>query len=138
MFGCLSLSLTARGGLHSLEAEVSQSVFCIVVGTVGAIFQELLYWYNARAKLDTEEYRGILCSRSYWLLVSLMAIGAGIAGYIWFYPDHEAPRTYLLFGAAFPALFKKAVDAFIPKNTRLGVARADGNQAGLGKYFRAS
>ena len=43
-------------------------LFSIAVGTFGAILQELLFWYNARTKLDTDEYRAILKSARYWLV----------------------------------------------------------------------
>jgi hypothetical protein len=95
-------------------------LFACAVGTFGAILQELLFWYNAKTKLGTDEYRNILHSPGYWIISILMAIGSGIASYLWFRPSIEEARTYVLFGAAFPVLFKKAVDAFVPAQTTLG------------------
>ena len=109
----------------------------IAIGTFGAILQELLFWYNARTKLDTEEYRAILTSARYWVVVTAMGIGSGIAAHVWFSPNQQAARTYLLFGAAFPVLFKKAVDAFIPAQTHLGAA-AETKQRVLRNYFKAA
>jgi len=110
---------------------LTPAVFDISVGTFGAILQELLFWYNARTKLSTEDYKAIAMSPGYWVVVTAMAIGSGIASYLWFRPDQQSARTYLLCGAAFPVLFKKAVDAFIPAQTKLG-------QNTLTKYFRAN
>jgi hypothetical protein len=116
-------------------------MFAILVGTFGAVLQELLFWYNAKTKLATEEYRAILTSPGYWIIVTAMAIGSGISAYIWFSPDMQAARTYLLFGAAFPVLFKKAVEAFIPTQTKLGAER-EGKKPSkkntLTDYFKAS
>jgi hypothetical protein len=116
--------------------------FDISVGMFGAILQELLYWYNARTKLDSEESRTILRSAGYWLVVIAMAIGAGVASYLWFKPNQQAARTYLLFGAAFPVLFKKAVDAFIPNQTHLGLTKEtkveQAKKQALQNYFKAA
>jgi hypothetical protein len=113
------------------------AAFAIVVGTFGAVLQELLFWYNARTKLDTEEYRAILASPRYWIVVTAMAIGSGIASFMWFAPDQQVGRTYLLFGAAFPVLFKKAVDAFVPAQTKLG-ANEETKKRVLRNYLRAA
>jgi uncharacterized BrkB/YihY/UPF0761 family membrane protein len=112
--------------------------FSISVGTFGAILQELLFWYNAKTKLETKEYKDILTSKSYWIVVSAMAIGSGIASYFWFLPEHQTARTYLLFGAAFPALFKKAVDAFISKQDHLGLETEEAKPSVLRNYFSAA
>ena len=53
------------------------------------------------------------------------------------FPDQQAARTYLLFGAAFPALFKKAVDAFVPKQTRLG-ENVEAKKNVLKNYFKTA
>ena len=116
---------------------MNPTAFSISVGTFGAVLQELLFWYNAKTKLDTEEYKAILTSTRYWIVVTAMAIGSGIAAYIWFTPEQQAARTYLLFGAAFPVLFKKAVDAFIPRQAKLGTTKEAEKQP-LTNYFRAA
>jgi hypothetical protein len=115
---------------------MTPAAFDILVGTFGAVLQELLFWYNAKTKLDTEEYRAILTSAHYWIVVTAMAIGSGIASYLWFSPEQQSARTYLLCGAAFPVLFKKAVDAFIPAQ-RLGVER-EAKKKVLQSYFKAA
>jgi len=118
---------------------MSPAVFAILVGTFGGVLQEVLYWYNAKTKLDTAEYRTILTSKRYWCIVVAMVIGSGVASYIWFLPGHESSRTYLLFGAAFPVFFKKAIDAFSPKDTRLGSGESESPKTPiLRTYFRAA
>jgi hypothetical protein len=113
-------------------------MFVILTAGFGAILQELLFWYNARFTLGQAKYRALLRSPGYWVLVLAMAIGSGFACYLWFSPNLQAPRTNLLFGAAFPALFKKAVGAFVSKETHLG--RAEEASAGekLRDYFRVA
>ena len=107
----------------------------MAIGALGALLQELLFWYNAKTKLDTAEYRAILKSAWYWLVITGMAVGSGVASYFWFSPEQQSARTYLLFGAGFPVLFKKAVDAFIPKETHLGT---DSEHTRLRSYFKVS
>jgi len=116
---------------------MTPATFAIAVGTFGAILQELLFWYNARTKLESGEYRAILTSPRYWIVVAAMAVGSGIAAYLWFSPSAQEGRTYLLFGAAFPVLFKKAVDAFIPAQTQLG-AKEETKKKILRNYFKAA
>lgn len=47
-------------------------IFAVGVGTFGAILQELLFWYNPRTKLETDEYRTILKSVRYWIVVTAL------------------------------------------------------------------
>jgi hypothetical protein len=122
---------------------MTPAVFGIAVGTFGAVLQELLFWYNAKDKLESQEYRAIIASAKYWIVVSAMAVGSGIAAYLWFSPDQQAARTYLLVGAAFPVLFKKSVDAFIRSpGTPLGATaeekQRDAKKKILKNYFKAS
>ena len=96
-------------------------LFEIGVGAFGAAVQEGLYWWNVRKKLDDQEIQKIKAHfGAYILIVLAMIFCSGVAGYLWFRPAHETARTYLLFGAAFPVLFKKVVDAFISDSPKLG------------------
>jgi hypothetical protein len=116
---------------------MTPTMFVILTAAFGAVLQELLFWYSARYTLGQAKYRALLRSTGYWVLLVAMAIGSGLACYLWFSPDLQAPRTNLLFGAAFPALFKKAVGAFISKETHLGPGE-DGGGPTLRNYFRAA
>src|SRR5687767_4318909 len=51
---------------------------------MGAVAQELVYWYNLRHKLDQTEYRDLLRSWNYWLIVLAMVAGTAVISLIWF------------------------------------------------------
>ena len=109
----------------------------VEVSAFGAFLQELVFWYDARAKLAQVRYKAILYSPGYWILAILMLLSSGAGTWIWFDPDPQRPRTYLLMGAAFPVLFKKLVAAFISKETKLGLSN-DAEQSRVKTYFAAS
>ena len=109
----------------------------IAIATFGAFLQELVFWYDARTKLSQAKYRNILSSFGYWFFGVLMMLGSGAGTWIWFDPDPQKPRTYLLMGAAFPILFKKLVAAFMSKETKLGIT-AETEQSRAKSYFAAS
>ncbi len=84
----------------------------ILVGCFGALFQELLYWYNLRSKLAQEKYIKLLSSKEYWIITSLMIIFSGIGAWIWFYGTNEKLlRNYFIVGAGLPLLLKKSIEA---------------------------
>jgi hypothetical protein len=109
----------------------------IEIAAFGAFLQELFYWYDARTKLFQAKYKAILASPGYWLFAAAMIFASGVGTWIWFDPDPQKPRTYLLMGAAFPVIFKKLVTAFISKNTKLGATVAGGGSKAK-DYFAAS
>jgi Na+-transporting methylmalonyl-CoA/oxaloacetate decarboxylase beta subunit len=92
----------------------------ILIGSFGALLQEILFWYEARTKLSAGKYRALLKSVGYWVTTALMVVGAGVGSWMWFEPATQNPKTYLFVGAAFPIIFKKVVAALIPKATHLG------------------
>jgi hypothetical protein len=108
----------------------------IEVAAFGAFLQELVFWWDARTRLAQSKYIKILRSPGYWFFGSLMILASGVGTSIWFDPDPQAPRTYLLMGAAFPIIFKKLVAAFISKETKLGVA-TEKDQSTIKTYFAA-
>ncbi|MBT1688895.1 hypothetical protein [Dawidia soli] len=85
----------------------------ILVACFGASCQEIIHWFELRKKLDTEN-RKVLKSKFYWLITFLMISISGVGTWLFFY-DQGNPmgkNVQMVLGAAFPALFKKAVDAF--------------------------
>jgi hypothetical protein len=96
----------------------------ILIGSFGALLQEILFWHEAKAKLSVRKYRALLKSVGYWVVTALMIAGAGIGSWLWFEPATQNPKAYLFVGAAFPILFKKVVAALIPKATHLGPQNA--------------
>jgi len=109
----------------------------IEIAAFGALLQELAFWYDARSKLTQAKYKKILHSFGYWFFGILMTLASGAGTWIWFDPDPQKPRTYLLMGAAFPVLFKKLVAAFISKETKLGLTSEE-EQPALKSYLAAS
>jgi hypothetical protein len=83
----------------------------ILVGWLGALLHELVYLYGIKGRLQQKQFKTIFSYPSYWIIVCAMTLGSGLAGYFWFAPDVQPLRTYLLFGAAFPILFKRAMTA---------------------------
>jgi hypothetical protein len=106
------------------------------IGTAcfGACLQELMHWHEAKTKLSESKYKKLLHSASYWIICTLMVLGSGFGTWVWYYPESQSLRTYLLFGAAFPLLFKKLVSLFVSKETKLGVQKEAGSSS-LRDYF---
>ena len=111
--------------------------FGISVAAFGAALQELYFWYAARTELSKSKYNSLLKSVRYWVVVALMVAASGFGTWVWFSPEQQAARTYLLMGAAFPIFFKKLVAAFISKETKLG-AKTETTTASLRDYFAVS
>ena len=85
----------------------------ILIAIFGALCQELLYWYEIRNKLDVEENKKLLRSKSYWITTFLMIVVSGIGTWLIFYAK-EVDFPYkipFVLGAAFPLVFKKIVAA---------------------------
>jgi hypothetical protein len=98
---------------------VSSALVAFALATFGAGLQELVHWYELRNKLDHEEYARLLRSRAYWVVVLLMIVGSGIGTAVWCDGGAYSGRDYMVFGAAFPLLMKKAVAA-LDTGTKLG------------------
>lgn len=97
----------------------------------GSAFQEFLHWHTARRQLSTPEYRRLTSSVGYWVLVLGMIVGSAIGTSIWFDGEVQHPRTFMLVGAAFPLLFKKAAGAVVSDETTLG-------ESSVRNYFRSA
>ncbi len=108
----------------------------VAIGTAcfGACLQELVHWYDAKTKLSEKKYQKLLHSATYWIICILMIIGSGFGTWVWFYPESQSLRTYLLFGAAFPLLFKKLVSLFVSRETKLGFQKDD-ESSSIRNYF---
>lgn len=91
-----------------------------IAAALGAFVQELAHWHILRRKLDQKELRATLQSRAYYAVTILMIVASTIGSWLWFLPDIETPRTYLLTGAAFPVLVKRGIAAFLKDESELG------------------
>jgi hypothetical protein len=83
--------------------------------TFGAALQEVLHWAEQKKRLDSEDLTKLIHSPAYWVVVVVTIVATGIAGYFWYGGStaQSLPRMQdaLIFGAALPALFKKATAA---------------------------
>lgn len=89
-----------------------QDVFFLLVGTFGAFIQELVHWYSLRNNLSCPKYKRLLNSSTYWMITVAMIVSSGLGAWLWYYDQPHSPRDYLLAGAAFPLILKKAVVAW--------------------------
>lgn len=85
----------------------------ILIAIFGSLCQELLYWYEIRNKLEAEENKKLLHSKSYWIITLIMIAVSGIGTWLIFFDkgvDFPNKIPFVL-GAAFPLVFKKIVAA---------------------------
>lgn len=85
----------------------------MVIAGFGAAAQEFVHWYNLRTQLSSSRYRKTLRSPSYWVMVVGMILVSGVFTWAWYRGDgiNHLYREYLLTGAAFPLILKKAAAA---------------------------
>lgn len=90
----------------------------IVIAGFGALSQEFLHWYNLRTQLSSTRYIKTLRSPGYWVMVAGMLLVSGVFTWTWYHGDGvtHLPREYLLTGAAFPLILKKAAAALAAKS----------------------
>ncbi|HYD14803.1 MAG TPA: hypothetical protein VEA77_00240, partial [Hyphomicrobium sp.] len=72
---------------------------------LGAVVQELLYWYNLRHSLDERKYRTLVRSPGYWLIMTTWVVASGILSLILL--DAPSSRDAFVFGIALPLLIKQ-------------------------------
>jgi hypothetical protein len=96
------------------------AVDAVLPAFLGAVLQELLYWWQLRYSLDDAKLQALLRSRQYWIIVGLMVAGSTLGTVYWFWSEKVGPKDYLLVGAAFPMLFKSAVSTTVDSRKRLG------------------
>ncbi|MHA7212241.1 hypothetical protein ACX83E_00095 [Burkholderia pseudomallei] len=87
---------------------------------LGAAMQETVYWWQLRFKLNQKKYRDQMRSPIYWALVLVMIFGSATGTVFWFGDHAGVARDYLVFGAAFPLIFKHAADAASDARRKLG------------------
>lgn len=80
---------------------------------LGGSLQELVHWYERRGSLRHVQFTRLRNSTGYWIITALMIVGSALGSVVWFAGEDVSLRGYLLAGAAFPLLLKKAVSAFI-------------------------
>ena len=80
-----------------------------LVGSLGAFIQELSHWYSLRSNLEEQKYQKLLKSPLYWIITISMILISGIGVWIWCENIVQSFRHYVVLGAAFPLMFKKAI-----------------------------
>jgi hypothetical protein len=90
-----------------------QDMKVILIASFGSLTQEFLHWYNLRTQLSMKHYKIILHSSLYWTFVVGFILISGIFTWAWYQGDgiNHLLREYLLTGAAFPLILKKAISA---------------------------
>lgn len=114
------------------------------VATFGAALQELAHWYELRAVPDVPNATPSSRSIEYWLVTLMMIAGSGAGTTVWLSGEQSQAvdaRDALVFGAAFPALFKQAVRAAGSAGPAMLGTADDANhvrhtKARLIRYFR--
>jgi hypothetical protein len=86
----------------------------------GSLAQEILWWYDLKAKLHTKKFKDLIGSPSYYIVTfAFIAVGFGF-GIIWFYGRSEVElRDAFILGLGLPIFLKKLAATTI---------RADDNQ----------
>jgi hypothetical protein len=105
----------------------------IFVAGFGALVVEVAHWYELRHKLS-EKDRAVAATPEYWLITLAMVACSGLGTELWYQgePALQA-RHYLITGAAFPVLLKRAVAVFLSKKLTLG--SPDDQIGSLRAYF---
>ena len=85
----------------------------ILIAIFGALCQELLYWYEIRNKLDTDQNKKLLHSKPYWIITFTMIAVSGAGTWLIFYDKNVGFPNKIPFvlGAGFPLVLKKIVAA---------------------------
>jgi hypothetical protein len=103
----------------------------------GACLQELGHWYEVRGRLTSATYVKLMASKAYWGITFAMVICSAIGPVLWKAKElsNYSPFDFVIFGAAFPVLFKKAVAGIVENKPRhLGKADLD-QQSMVRTYF---
>lgn len=109
----------------------------ILCALTGAILQELSHWYQLRAKLSEKQYQKLMDSRAYWIVTAIMVLATPLGVLIWYHDSlvSQQPRDFLVYGAAFPLIFKSGVAAATATNNQVVLGAGHGP---LGQYFGKS
>jgi hypothetical protein len=91
-----------------------------LTASFGSVLQELVYWYEIRHKMAAPKSTALFRSSAYKLTTIAMIVLTGPAVVIWYSGDAVTLRDYMLTGAAFPLIFKKAAATFRLGSRRLG------------------
>jgi hypothetical protein len=110
---------------------MNHHLHALAFAAIGSLLQELAHWSHLRRSLKASRYYRLLKSRMYWSVTVLLVIGSAVGTLAWYFEDPQTARAYLLTGAAFPLILKKAISALTSRKTMLGNDEA----ASASEYF---
>jgi hypothetical protein len=115
-----TFTLGQRAGVRIVGRSMKQDLIIVLTGAFGASCEELIHWYNLRTKLASARYKKLRDSLGYWLMTGIMILSSGVGAWVWYHGDKQlhVTRDYLLVGAAFPLILKKAVAALTAEQER--------------------
>lgn len=108
----------------------------LAASLLGSTLQEVIHLNEIKHKLSNEEIAVLLRSMIYWLISFAVVVLSGVGAYIWAihkYHDFSVVE-YMIFGAAFPILFKKAVKMLADNEGRPNLGQLSKRDILL-KYF---
>jgi hypothetical protein len=99
---------------------------------LGSSFQEILHWYEKRFEISISDAK-IAQIFTYLIVTILMILGCAYGTDIWMSSSDAkySPRDAMVFGAAFPLIFKKAVQAAAAERPRLQLGGSRPQVGGL-------
>ncbi|HWO08599.1 MAG TPA: hypothetical protein VNN80_03945 [Polyangiaceae bacterium] len=113
---------------------MTPTVTALLLGATGAAMQEVAHWYSLRHTLARARLRKLARSPAYWAITLAMIGCSGVGTWVWYVDAPRAFQTYLIMGAAFPLILKKAVGTF-GKALKLG-ARPATTAPSIQEYFQ--
>jgi len=99
---------------------------------IGAVFQEILFWYSLREKLELKKYQNLVQSRFYWTITTLMIFLTPVVTYALVNGNERTPLSVVLIvGAGAPLIVKKGIELYVAamKPTVLGDEKAQNDGA---------
>jgi hypothetical protein len=76
---------------------------------LGALLQEILWWWSLRRSLEEAKYEKLLRSKPYWAVTALFVLISGAVALVWFQGKQGTPwKDALIFGAFLPLVIKQA------------------------------
>jgi hypothetical protein len=113
---------------------MSFSLAIFLPAAFGAAMQELIYWWQLRFKLNQKKYIAQIRSPIYWALVFAMIVASALGTVVWFSDHSTVARDCMIFGAAFPLIFKHTVNATTDSRRTLGGNDLSGHEV-IRTYF---
>lgn len=108
-----------------------------LAAAAGAIIQEILYWYGKRFEILKAKPKAQSNWISYAIITVLMVVASASGTFIWFEDRHGdiLLRDAMLFGAAFPAIFKIGAKSYASSGSATKLGAKSNFTSALKSYF---